>query len=158
MLLKPDYNVKTIFEVDYDALRELGIAALMFDLDSTVMKSRSGVFSSETLELFGKLEKDFSLIIVSNNKETTYIERAEAQIGFPIIGYANKPNPKIICNYLKDNNIEPNRAAIIGDRPLTDILAGKLAGIRTILVDSICWSEEPKLTRFVGRVERLVIK
>ncbi len=158
MLLKPDYNAKTVFEVNYDELKEMGVVALVFDLDSTVMKSKSGIFSPEALSLFEKLKDDFMLLIASNNKNMAYVDNARAQVSFPVIGYANKPNPTSIKNFLIDNSIKSKTAAIIGDRPLTDILAGKLAGMKTILVDSISWYEEPKLTRFVRRVERLVIR
>ena len=47
---------------------------------------------------------------------------------------------------------------MIGDRPLTDILAGQIAGTKTILVDSITRTTEPKLTRFVRFLERLTIR
>ena len=158
MILKPDYNVKTIFEVNYDELKEQGVVALIFDLDSTVMKSKSGVFTKEAQDLFANLQKDFMILIASNNKNKAYIDNARAQVSFPVIGHANKPSPTAIRNFLINSQISPKGAAIIGDRPLTDILAGKLAGTKTVLVDSISWFEEPKLTRFVRRVERLVIR
>lgn len=158
MILKPDFKAKTVFEVNYDALKEIGVKSLIFDLDSTVMKSKAGVFSEQSLELLANLEKDFLLVIASNNKNMEYIEKVRTQVNFTVIGYANKPNPKIMLEFLKENNVNPSNAAIIGDRPLTDILAGKLAGTKTVLVDSISWFEEPTLTRFVRSVERLVIR
>lgn len=158
MILKPDYKAKTAFKVNYDELKNIGVKALIFDLDSTVMKSKSGVFTQEALDMFERLGKDFVLLIASNNKNINYIEKVRPQINFPIISHANKPCPKIILSFLAANSIAPNDAAIIGDRPLTDILAGKLARMKTVLVDSISWFDEPKLTRFVRRVERLVIR
>ena len=55
MILKPDYNVKNVFEVNFDKLKESGIKVLIFDLDSTVMKSKAGVFSTEILKMFEHL-------------------------------------------------------------------------------------------------------
>ena len=52
MILKADYEAKTVFEVNYDKLKDSGIKVIAFDLDSTVMKSKSGEFSKETLLLF----------------------------------------------------------------------------------------------------------
>ena len=158
MILKPDYEAKTVFEVDFDELKASGVTALVFDLDSTVMKSKSGVFSKEAMDLFENLNKDFLLLIASNNKIKEYIENARKQVDFTVVGYANKPNPKIILDFLKNHGVNPENSAIVGDRPLTDILAGKLAGMKTVLVDSKSWFEEPGLTRFVRRLERLVIR
>ena len=157
MILKPDYNVISIFDIPFDKLKEHGIKLLMFDLDSTVMPSKSGRFPSEVIELFEKLQQDYTLAIVSNNKKEDYINKVREQVSFKVIGKANKPNPKIINEYLKSVNIEPKQAVMIGDRPLTDILAGKLAKTQTILVDSITRDTENKPTRIVRKLERLVI-
>ena len=158
MILKPDYNAQNVFEVNFDKLKESGIKVLIFDLDSTVMKSKAGVFSTEILKMFENLSKDFVLAIASNNKNIDYINKVRAQVNFPVIGHANKPSPDVIKSFLKENAIRPQDAAMIGDRPLTDILVGKLLGATTVLVDSISKDEEPPLTRFVRRVERLSIR
>ena len=63
MILKPDYNVKNVFEINFDKLKEHGIKVLIFDLDSTVMKSKAGVFSVDVLQMFDRLSKDFMLTI-----------------------------------------------------------------------------------------------
>ena len=47
---------------------------------------------------------------------------------------------------------------MIGDRPLSDIWAGKKAGTVTILVDSISKEEESPIVRFARFLERLSIK
>ena len=60
--------------------------------------------------------------------------------------------------FLKDYNIDPKDCVLVGDRPLTDILCGKLLGCKTILVDSITADTEPKIVRFVRALERLSIK
>ena len=158
MIIKPDYEAKTVFEVDFDTLKSIGVKVLVFDLDSTVMKSKTGVFTTEAHNLFENLQKDFILLIASNNKNEEYIKNVAKQVNFTVKGCANKPNPKIIREFLQEHSILPENSAIIGDRPLTDILAGKFAGMKTVLVDSISWFEEPKLTRFVRKLERLVIR
>ena len=157
MILKPDYNLISIFDIPFDELEEQGIKLLMFDLDSTVMPSKSGKFPSDVIELFEKLQNDFIVAIISNNKKEDYINKVREQVGFKVIGKANKPNPKIINEYLKSVNIDSKQAVMIGDGPLTDILAGKLAKTKTILVDSITKDTENKPTRIVRRLERLVI-
>jgi len=58
---------------------------------------------------------------------------------------------------LKKINMLPQEVVIVGDRPLTDILAGKLLGAKTILVDSINAHNEGPATRFVRWLERRFI-
>lgn len=156
MILKADYEAKTVFEIEYDKLKEEGIKFIAFDLDSTVMKSKSGEFSKETLALFENLKKDFALLIISNNSNMDYIAKASKQIDFPVIAPAKKPSVAVSKEFLKENNIDIKEMVMVGDRPLTDILFGKILGCKTILVDSISWQEEKPIVRFARRVERLV--
>lgn len=157
MFLKPDYNLKNIYDIDLEELKEQGIKCLMFDLDSTVMISKSGKFLPETIEWFNSFKNDFTTAIISNNKSKKYIENANKIAPCLVIGNANKPNPKVMEEYLKSKNIYPQEAAMIGDRPLTDILAGKLLGCKTILVGSINPNENLP-TKFVRALERITIK
>jgi len=157
MFLKPDYNLKNIYEINFEELKNQGIKCLMFDLDSTTMRSKASEFEPKTLEWFNKFINDFEVAIISNNKKEDYIENAQKYAPCKVIGRADKPNPKIMGEYLKSVNIEPQYAVMVGDRPLTDILAGKLLGCKTILVGSIN-PKENLPTRFVRALERSVIK
>ena len=158
MLLKPDYDLASVNDIDVDELNKLGIKAVLFDLDSTVMASKSGKFENWVLDMFDELSKNFCVAIISNNKRMAYIEKAQQQCKIEVIGCANKPNPKVMLDYLQSKGIEPQNAIMVGDRPLTDILAGKLAGTKTVLVDSITRTTESKLTRIVRFLERLTIR
>ena len=48
MFLKPDFNLKNIYEIDLEVLKQLGIKAILFDLDSTIMISKSGEYLEKT--------------------------------------------------------------------------------------------------------------
>ena len=158
MFIKPDYNLKNVYEINFEDLKNQGIKCLMFDLDSTLMISKSGSFLPETLEWFKTFEKDFEIAIISNNKNDKYIETANKIAPCRVIGKADKPNPKVMNEYLKSINIQPEQAVMIGDRPLTDIMCGKNLGCKTILVDSITRKEEAKIVRFARFLERLSVK
>ena len=157
MFLKPDYNLKNIYEINFEELKKQNIKCLMFDLDSTVMISKSSTFLPETLEWFKSFINDFKIAIISNNKNTKYIENVSKLAPCKVIGNANKPNPKIMNEHLNSINIKPQNAAMVGDRPLTDILAGKLLGCKTILVGSINPNENLP-TKFVRILERSTIR
>jgi HAD superfamily phosphatase (TIGR01668 family) len=157
MFLKPDYNLKNVYEINFEELKQQGIKCLMFDLDSTVMVSKSSQFLPETVEWFNTFMNNFEVAIISNNKNDEYISNASKLAPCRVIGRADKPNPKIMGEYLKSVNIEPQNAVMIGDRPLTDILAGKLLGCKTILVGSINPTENLP-TKFVRALERSTIR
>lgn len=158
MILKPDYNLNSVYDIDFKELKTLGINALLFDLDSTVMPSKSGEYPDRIVKMFEELKQNFVVAIISNNKNKEYIAKVQAMSNFTVIGEANKPSPRVMKEFLKSVNIEPSQTVVVGDRPLTDILAGKLLGAKTILVDSITKDIENKPTRFVRVLERLTIK
>ena len=134
------------------------IQLIVFDLDSTLMKSKTGFYTQKTLEWLDKFQRDFIVAVLSNNFNKNYIEKVQGLSTFDVVGAANKPNPQVLLEFLKNVRIEPSQAVMIGDRPLTDILAGKRAGCMTILVDSISADEEGLPTRAVRWLERLSIK
>jgi len=158
MFLKPDYNIESIYDIDIIDLKKRGIKALFFDLDSTLMKSKSGKFSFKTIQFLKDLTTNFKIAIISNNSNYRYIKKAKEQINIPIYHKAKKPNTKVIMKACIDLNVRAHNVAMIGDRPLSDILAGKNAGMLTILVDSISKNEENFIVRFARFLERLTIK
>ena len=67
MFLKPDYNLKNIYEIDFTELKNKGIKCIMFDLDSTVMVSKSADFLPETVEWFNSFLRDINTKLTENN-------------------------------------------------------------------------------------------
>lgn len=157
MFLKPDYNLKNIYEIDTENLKMQGIKCLMFDLDSTVMISKSCNFTPETLEWLNSVMNNFEVAIISNNTKSEYIEAAGKLAPCKVIGNACKPDIQVMKKYLDSVGVEPQCAVMVGDRPLTDILAGKRLGCKTILVGSINPNEN-FVTKLVRALERSVIR
>ena len=158
MFIKPDYNLKRIYDIDLEELKSLGVSALLFDLDSTLMASKPGVYSEEIRNWLKKVRKDFFIAVVSNNKNSAYISKVKAISDFPLLFCAAKPDIKKVSEFIKQYNLTPERCALVGDRPLTDILCGKKLGCKTILVDSVTADSEKKIVRFVRFLERLSIR
>ena len=158
MFLKPDYNLNSIYEIDVYDLKRKGIKALFFDLDSTLMKSKSGKFAYKTLQFLNDLSSNFKLAIISNNKNKKYLELVKKQTSIPVYFEAKKPSTKTLLKACNEFEIDPKNVAMVGDRPLSDILGGKKAGMVTVLVDSISKDEETLIVRFARFLERLAIK
>ena len=158
MFLKPDYNLENIYSIDLDKLKSKGIKNILFDLDSTIMASKSGCYSEETRQWLNDVRQNFFIAIVSNNDKQTYIDKVKACTDFPCVFAAHKPDIKVAAKFLKEHNLKASETAFVGDRPLTDILCGKRLGCLTILVDSITAKTENLPTRFVRALERITIK
>ena len=158
MIIKPDYNLKCVYDIDLDELSNQGIKVIMFDLDSTIMISKSGCYRPETEEWLKEVQEKFIIAVISNNKSEEYINKVKNISDFDVIGHASKPNPQKMKKYLESLGVSPKEAVMVGDRPLTDIVAGKLLGCKTILVDSINAENENVPTRCVRWLERRVIR
>ena len=156
--IEPDFNIESVYDIDIMKLSEMGIKALFFDLDSTLMKSKSGKFSFKTLQFLKDLSVNLKLAIITNNNNPQYIKKAQEQTDIRIYSNAKKPQTDAMKLACLDLEIEPKNVAMIGDRPLSDILAGKNAKMTTVLVDSISKNEESSIVRFARFLERLTIK
>ncbi|MBO6271596.1 YqeG family HAD IIIA-type phosphatase [bacterium] len=158
VFLVPDYNLKNIYEIDLDKLKSNGIKLILFDLDSTLMVSKSGKYLPETIDWLNKVKQDFKIAVVSNNNRSDYIEKVRAISDFDVLGSCAKPDTAVIEEYVSNCGLNKNECVMVGDRPLTDILCGKRLGCTTILVGSINAENEGVPTRFVRWLERLTIK
>lgn len=158
MFLKPDYNLKSIYSINFDELKQFGIKAVLFDLDSTLMASKSAVYSVEMVAWLKKVQENFFVAVVSNNKNPDYIERVKKISFFPMLFNAGKPRTNAVKNFLNEHNLNISECVLVGDRPLTDVLCGKNLGCKTILVDSITADTESKLVRCVRGLERITIR
>ena len=158
MFLKPDYNLKSIYDINLGELKAKGITALLFDLDSTLMESKTALYREKTLEWLNNAKNDFFIGIVSNNTDNKYIEKVKSVTNFPIVFRAAKPRIKVAKSFMDRYNLQGESTAFIGDRPLTDTLCGKRLGCITILVDSISADTEKPIVRFVRKLERLTVK
>ncbi len=158
MFIKPDYNLKSIYDINLEELKQKGINALLFDLDSTLMGSKTGCYSSETLAWLDVVKKDFFVGVVSNNHNSEYMSKVKACTDFPIAFCAKKPDIKVASDFMKLHNLEPKKTCFVGDRPLTDIVCGKNLGCTTILVDSITADIEKPIVRFARWLERCSVK
>ena len=158
MFLKPDFNLKSIYDIDLNLLKSLGIKALLFGLDSTFMGSNTAYYTQETLPWLDKVKADFFVGVVSNNHNPMYMEKVRAVSDFPVVFEARKPDCKVASMFMKEYKLNPEETAFIGDRPLTDVLCGKRLGCKTILVDSITADIEKPIVRLARALERCCIR
>lgn len=147
-----------ITDVDLDMLQADGVKGLILDLDSTLIAPRQGKLTPAAHAWLEVARKRFKLAVVTNNKKDSYIEEARSLLNMPVLGPAWKPSRRYFLKALNEFELKPEEVAVIGDRPLTDILGGLRAGMKTILVWPLKSMNEPSWVTFFRKLERWVIK
>jgi HAD superfamily phosphatase (TIGR01668 family) len=159
VFLRPTYLIDgDITDIKLDELKEDGIKGIILDLDSTLIAPRSGKLTADAASWLESARSSFKLAVVSNNKRVDYIAKTSDLLAMPVIGAAGKPRARELLKTLALLDLKPQEAVLVGDRPLTDILGGQRAGMKTILVYPLKTMNEPKWIQFFRWLERLVIK
>lgn len=153
----PDAYYKNINEIDWEAIKMLGYRLILVDADNTIIihgNREKTPFSKTALTRIA--DAGLKMAILSNASA----KRAEAlglALGVDAVGMANKPGAKGIHRASEKYDVPVEQIILVGDQYFTDMLAGRNAGCRTILVDPLT-DDEPwyiKLKRWQeGRVYR----
>ncbi len=153
MLFTPTKSYESILQITPDILREMGVTALILDIDNTMTTHDNptpleGLF--DWLELMR--QSGIKMMIVSNNYSERVTPFAEL-LGLDFIPRGAKPLPKGYKAAAERLGVSKGEICTIGDQLFTDILGAKLFGIKSILVDPI----EPEKTLFF-RIKRALEK
>jgi uncharacterized protein len=159
MLLKPTYLIDgDVTDIDLDRLERDGVRGLIFDLDSTLVAPRSGALTQEVAQWLERARARFKVAVVTNNKRDLYIGQVQALLDMHCIGCAAKPSTRAFIQVLKMFELAPDEVAVVGDRPLTDVLGGRRAGMKTILVMPLKTMNEPDWIKIFRKLERWFIR
>ena len=110
----PDMYCENIFTINYKKLKKENIKCLLFDVDNTITPAREEKFFEETKELLKKLEKDFKVILFSNNFEKR-ITKFGKYYDVDIEYLALKPLPFKYKKILRKYGYKKEEVACIGD-------------------------------------------
>lgn len=133
--LTPTRYIARVERIDLDALWKQGKRALLFDRDNTLVpRDRDDAPDAVVQWMCRARDRGFKLIMVSNNWHTDQVARSACELGMGYISFACKPLPFAIKTGLARLNALPNESVMIGDQLYTDVWAGNLAGVETILV------------------------
>ena len=100
MFIRPDYNLKSIYDINLEELKQNGIKGMLFDLDSTLMASKSGEYSKEVLDWLDIVKKNFFVGVISNNHNSKYVEKVTKISNFPVLFNAEKPRVKKAMKFI----------------------------------------------------------
>lgn len=135
-LVRPWRRERAITDVDVDELAASGVRCVLFDRDNTVVPRDTGVAPADVMDWICRVrEAGIALCMVSNNFHSQQVEASAAELGCAVVHHAMKPAPFAVRRALALVGVEASEAVLIGDQVFTDVMAGNIAGVRTILVE-----------------------
>lgn len=149
----PDAYYKSIFEIDYNNLKEKGYKNIFFDVDNTLVPYTESLPSNETKVLIDSLKKDFNIVIASNSMSNRVLKIVD-ELGVKGYYSSMKPTKKVYKKVIKEYN--KDECIFIGDQFMTDVLGAKRSKFKIILVDRIN-NSEPLVTKFWRFFEKRIL-
>lgn len=155
--LMPDLWLDSLQRIPLDMLWNLGIRALIVDLDNTVAAWNSLEVGDQTLAWFVRVrEKGFKVCISSNNAYSRG-EPVARMLQVPLVHMAGKPRRKGFRHAMLLMKSCPGETAVVGDQVFTDVLGGKRMGLFTVLVRPVS-RREFITTRVIRYIEKRVMR
>ncbi len=153
-MLRPDFIINQITDITVDFLKQNNITALLLDVDNTLSIAHANKTLREGVEEWLDImrQNEIRLMILSNAKQKR-AEKFAKSIGLDVVGLAAKPLPFGYIKAAKRLKAKHKNTAIVGDQVFTDVLGGKLSGIKTILTTNIT-PEEPLSFKVRRKIEK----
>lgn len=147
--LLADVEVHSITDLSPDWFRQRGIRLMLLDFDNTIVpyttSEPSGAFVAwlEQTRAAG-----VRVMVVSNSRKSRRVPDFCGRWDIPWIKRAGKPNPKGIREAMAQQGMTARETAMAGDQTFTDILGGNLAGVTSVLVYPIFFSNPFQRLRY----------
>lgn len=121
--------------VSVEGLVRDGVRLVLLDRDNTCVPRDARVApDAVTAWLDRAREAGLELCLVSNNFHTSHVSRTARELGVDFVDHAMKPLPLALRRAMRRAGARPEETVMIGDQVFTDVAAGNLAGVRTVLV------------------------
>ncbi len=115
-LLYPRQHLQSIFDLDPEHLRRLGIKGIITDMDNTLVPwNDHSVYPRLSRYLKNLQDEGFHLYIISNSTPWRG-RRLAGELGIPAIWYAIKPRRGAFRRAIKEMGLRPGQVAVIGDQ------------------------------------------
>ena len=157
MIFKPHIKRERITDITLSDLENLGVSALMLDVDNTMSTHGGQVLTEGLLEWLSKMQESGIKLIILSNAKNRRVEPFAAKISLNYIHLAAKPLPFGYFKAISVLGVSRKEAAIVGDQLFTDMLGGFLSGVKKILLTPILLEDKPSFI-FRRKIERIFLK
>ncbi len=141
-LFVPDFAADSILDVDFKAIKKLGVKHLLIDLDLTLRQKRTRKLEQATVEFLQNVMKhhNFTSLNIASNSVldlSGYGNSIDAKVFQPFwkgLWIIRKPNKLFFQRILKTLNAKPKECVMIGDKLHGDVYGGNVSGLFTVHV------------------------
>ena len=158
-LLTPDYLFDTFEGVTPAFLRELGIGALLIDIDNTLAPYEQDEPDERIRAWFDELQANGIKAALISNNHPPRVELFNRSLGLPAYPDSGKPKSRSLLAAMAAMGSTPENTAGLGDQLLTDTLAVHRLDMISIIVPPIKdkttpffrfkrWLEKPYIRKY----------
>lgn len=135
MIFKATYHLKSVLDIDEKFIRKNKVRALILDMDNTLSLHGEPAEEAGVMEWISGMKRlGVRMTVVSNNSAKRVAPLAK-KLGLNFTANGLKPLTFGVERALKKMNRGREYTLVVGDQIFTDVMAGNLAGMRTVLVD-----------------------
>ncbi|BDP70506.1 haloacid dehalogenase [Enterococcus faecium] len=153
---KPTWMVEAIYQITPAQLKNLGIKAVLTDLDNTLIAWNNPDGTEELLTWILEMKNAGIPVVVVSNNNSKRVARAIEKFDLLYVARAMKPLARGINIAKKQLDLADDEIVMVGDQIMTDIRGANRAGIRSILVKPIIATDSWK-TQFNRFWEKEII-
>ena len=155
--MMPDYMFRTFDEITPAFLQDLGVRAILADIDNTLAPYEQPEPDDRIRGWIAALaEAGISIAFVSNNNARR-VDLFNRTLGVPAYPKSGKPFKKNLRKAMTAVGGTKETTVMLGDQLLTDALAGHNLGVKCIIVPPIR-DKKSRFIRFKRWLERPVVK
>ncbi len=127
----------SVTDITVKDLQEMGITALLLDIDGTLMQTRDMMPAPAVMDWLQQMKQSgITLYILSNNKHPNRVKAFADAIGAQWQYLAGKPRQRGFVKAQQELGLSKEQLALVGDQTYTDMLGSRLFGIKGLLVES----------------------
>ena len=156
--LTPHLCVESVLDISVERLRSLNIQWLLLDVDSTLKRYREEMPGTAIMTWVSRIRAEGIGVCLFSNGGTQRIGLIAEKLGVPFVSKACKPLPLRCGTAIQYLKASWDQTALVGDQIFADVLAGRLAGLLTILVRPMHPEDEPRYTRIKRPLETRLLR
>ncbi|BDR60738.1 YqeG family HAD IIIA-type phosphatase [Lactobacillus xylocopicola] len=154
MLFRPRYTIDAIYHLKTEVLLQMGIKAVFSDLDNTLLAWNEVETAKEMDRLNRRLgDAGIKLVVISNNNAQR-VGQVLNPYHIDFVAKARKPLPFAISRKRQELALTKKQVMMVGDQLITDIQAGNLAGVESVLVKPLVETDKwnTRINRFFEKI------